>query len=122
MNSRKSKIAAGVMVAAVIITVGWFWLAGNGPSANLDAFAQCLAEKKITMYGAEWCPHCLNEKKAFGDSFKYIPYVECPQEPNKCLAAGIRGYPTWLMPDGRKLEGEQGINRLSAESGCPLSK
>ncbi len=120
MTKQKSKIAVGVIAAAVIITVGWFWLAGNDPSTNLDAFAQCLAEKKITMYGADWCPHCLNEKHAFGDSFKYVPYVECPQEPNKCLAAGIRGYPTWLMADGKKLEGEQGISGLAAESGCPL--
>ena len=94
MNNKEIKIAVGVIIAAVTIAVGWFWLAGDGPSANLDAFAQCLAEKKITMYGAEWCPHCLNEKNAFGDSFKYVPYVECPEKPDKCLAAGIRGYPT----------------------------
>jgi glutaredoxin len=89
-------------------------------SGTFDAFAQCLAEKKITMYGADWCPHCENEKKAFSDSFRFVPYVECPQDPNRCLAAGIKGYPTWIFPDGKKLEGEQGLQKLSAESGCPL--
>ena len=89
-------------------------------NGQLDEFAQCLAEKQITMYGAEWCPHCQNEKKAFGSSFKYIPYVECPDDPKKCIAAGINGYPTWIFPDSKKLEGEQGLNELSQESGCAL--
>jgi hypothetical protein len=108
---------------------------------GLDVFAECLAEKGITMYGADWCPHCKNEKNAFGESFRLIPYVECPEEPQKCIAAGISGYPTWIFPaslanpsdgqarlpdgqagwlDAKKLEGEQGLRRLSEESGCPL--
>ncbi len=72
------------------------------------------------MYGAEWCAHCQNEKKAFGDSFKYVPYVECPDNPQKCLEKGIEGYPTWILPDGKKLIGEQGLLKLSQESGCLL--
>ncbi len=87
---------------------------------ELDSFAGCLAEKGAVMYGAAWCPHCQNEKKAFGSSFKFIPYVECPDEPQKRLAVGIKGYPTWIFSDGRKFEGEQGLNKLSEISGCPL--
>ena len=91
-------------------------------SAALDPFAQCLARKGVIMYGADWCPHCQNEKKAFGSAFRFIPYVECPDDPKKCLAAGISGYPTWIFADGKKLEGEQGITKLAEESGCPLQK
>ena len=89
-------------------------------SGELDAFAQCLASKSVTMYGADWCSHCQNEKKSFGDAFRFVPYVECSDDPHKCLAAGINGYPTWKFPDGKKLEGEQGIEKLSQESGCVL--
>lgn len=96
---------------------------------GLDEFALCLKEKNVIMYGAEWCPHCQNEKRAFGDSFRFVPYVECPDNPQKCLAAGISGYPTWVFPassagepDGKKLEGEQGIERLAQESGCSVKK
>lgn len=89
-------------------------------AGELDGFAKCLAEKNITMYGADWCPHCQNEKKAFGDSFRFVPYIECPDNPQKCLAEGVKGYPTWILPDGRKLEGEQGLENLSRESGCSL--
>lgn len=89
-------------------------------AAALDPFAQCLADAKVTMYGADWCPHCQNEKKAFGDSFRFVPYVECPDDPQRCLKEGIEGYPTWVFPDGRKLVGEQGLKILSKESGCSL--
>ncbi len=86
----------------------------------LDEFARCLAQKSATMYGAYWCSVCKEEKKAFGISFRLVPYVECTAEPKKCLDAGIKGYPTWIFPDGRKFEGIQGVERLSQESGCPL--
>lgn len=89
---------------------------------QLDVFAQCLADKVIVMYGADWCPHCQNEKKAFGDSFRFVPYIECPDNPKLCLAAGIKGFPTWVFPDGRRFEGEQGLEKLSRESGCRLPK
>ncbi len=88
--------------------------------SGLDEFAKCLAEKQITMYGADWCPHCQNEKSAFGDSFRFVPYVECPKDPQMCLAKRINGYPTWIFPDDKRLEGEQGIENLSRESGCKL--
>lgn len=95
---------------------------GSFGVGSLDAFAQCLASKKITMYGAASCSHCQNEKKAFGKSFKYVPYVECPADPQRCAAAGIDGYPTWILGDGKKLVGEQGLEKLSQESGCSLNR
>lgn len=116
------KSIVSVISIVIIIVVGWFVFGrGRMQEANaLDGFAQCLAEKQITMYGAEWCPHCQNEKKAFGASFRLVPYIECPAEPARCLSAGVNGYPTWIFPDGKKLEGEQGLLKLSQESGCLL--
>jgi len=89
-------------------------------NANLESFAKCLASKGATMYGAKWCPHCLREKGNFGESFKYISYVECPDNIQLCTEKGITGYPTWIFGDGKILEGEQGLSKLSSESGCPL--
>lgn len=88
----------------------------------IDGLARCLAAKKVTMYGANWCPHCQNEKRAFGSSFRFVPYVECPEQPGTCLAAGIKGYPTWVFPEGKRIEGEVGLKRLAEESGCVLGK
>ncbi len=72
------------------------------------------------MYGAAWCAHCQDQKNLFGGSFKFVPYVECPDEPQKCLNEGVTGYPTWVFSDGKKLIGEQGLEKLSQESSCPL--
>ncbi|OHB22850.1 MAG: hypothetical protein A2939_03520 [Parcubacteria group bacterium RIFCSPLOWO2_01_FULL_48_18] len=109
-----------VIVAAMAISGFIFLEDGNQGAGDLDAFAKCLADRGITMYGADWCPHCQNQKKAFGSSFGFVPYVECPDDPKRCLTAGISGFPTWIFPNGKKLEGEQELQKLSEESGCSL--
>jgi hypothetical protein len=86
----------------------------------MDVFAKCVASKNVTMYGAVWCSHCLAEKKAFGDSFKYVPYVECPDNVQLCIDKGINGYPTWIDGTGKKYEGEQGLSGVAKISGCFL--
>ena len=47
---------------------------GTGEYKNLTA---CLAEKKVVMFGASWCPHCAEQKKLFGRSAGDMPYFEC---------------------------------------------
>ena len=108
----------GIIILA--LAVAYFLYPDKKADGQFDEFALCLAEKGITMYGADWCPHCQEEKVAFGNSFRLVPYVECPNEPQKCLAAGIDGYPTWIFPDGKRLEDRQGIEKISEESDCPL--
>lgn len=123
-----SKITVWVLVLALAGAGAWYFKPFKKASGSLDQFAMCLAEKGVTMYGTDWCAYCKNEKKAFGDSFQYVPYVECTRDPGKCLAAGIQGYPTWIFPasqdngsDGWRREGEMGLQKLSQESGCPLA-
>ena len=94
---------------------------GELPQSVLVPFAQCLASKNLTMYGADWCPHCKREKARFGDAFKYVPYVECPNNEKLCLDKGVQGYPTWIDASGAKYEGEQGLQKLSEISSCPLN-
>ncbi len=89
-------------------------------TSTLDGFAQCLASKNLTMYGAEWCPHCKKEKNRFGTAFKYVPYVECPDNVQLCLSKGIQGYPTWIDASSTLYEGEQGLDGLANISGCEL--
>ncbi|KKS74857.1 MAG: VKORC1/thioredoxin domain protein [Candidatus Azambacteria bacterium GW2011_GWA2_42_9] len=120
MNSKIIFIFCVIILVFAFLLLDWGKQdAGNSENA-LDTLAKCLASKKVVMYGAEWCSHCQNEKKAFGESFKFINYVECPQNPKQCLDSDIGDYPTWILGDGRKLVGEQGLIKLSRESGCPL--
>ncbi|MBI2048389.1 MAG: hypothetical protein HYT30_00460 [Parcubacteria group bacterium] len=115
-----------VLAAGIIAFVAY----DNGPATDNPAladFAQCLAKRGAVMYGADWCPHCQEEKAAFGAAFRFINYVECPEEPKRCLAAGIENYPTWIFPaspaggpDGQKLAGRQSLERLAELSDCTL--
>ena len=66
-------------------------------TADKDIFAKCLTEKGMTFYGAEWCSHCKAQKELFGESLKYIKYVECPDNTQLCIDKGIQGYPTWIL-------------------------
>lgn len=93
---------------------------GGVADEKIVAFAQCLASKKITMYGAAWCSHCQREKSHFGRAFQYVPYVECPDNQKLCLDKGVEGYPTWIDAAGTKYPGEQGLEGLSKITGCTL--
>ena len=118
MNKNTIAIIIGIVLA---ISIGaWLLYPAKKVEGQLDGFAECLANAGLTMYGAEWCSHCQNEKRAFGSSFNFVPYVECPDKPKECLDKGVDAYPTWIFRDGKKLVGEQGLEKLSQESGCVL--
>lgn len=117
-----------ILFVLVIGAIGWWAFTNSKPNeaqGSYDDFAKCLQSKNVTMYGAAWCSHCQNEKRIFGESFKYVPYVECPDNPQACAAKNIQSYPTWLLPNGEQLVGEQngdGYRALSEKSGCPVNK
>lgn len=106
----------------LIAIVGIFslLLAGcsQGPG-EYDAFAQCLTGKDVTMYGTDWCSHCKNQKSLFGNSFQHVSYVDCDDNRNECLKAGVRAYPTWRIGN-EMLEGTQELSTLAQKSGCEL--
>jgi hypothetical protein len=94
--------------------------------STLDGFAKCLKSKGVRMYGAWWCPHCVNQKEAFGYAFQYVNYTECGEEGKphsvnaQCKQAGIAHFPTWQFADGSRTEGELPLNVLSRKTGCSL--
>ena len=112
-----------LFVAILLITALFVVSCSN--TEKYIPFAQCLTEQNATMFGAYWCVHCINQKKAFGDSFQYVNYVECSL-PNQggqteyCKQQGIKGYPTWEFKDGTRKSGEVAFEELSRLSGCPL--
>ena len=114
-----------LIVIAVAVLALWLMAGVRAPKQSalaLQSFAQCLTDKGFTMYGAYWCPHCQNEKALFGEAFDRVQYVECTKEPARCTAAGIEGFPTWVTDDGRRFQGEQGLERLSEASGCRITE
>jgi hypothetical protein len=68
-----------IAIYAVLIMVafGLAYYLSNRADHRHDAFARCLTDRGVKMYGAWWCPHCQEQKEKFGASFEYVPYVEC---------------------------------------------
>jgi thiol-disulfide isomerase/thioredoxin len=90
-----------------------------------DSFAQCINNTGTKFYGAFWCPHCQAAKAMFGKSAKKLPYIECSTADGKgrlpiCVEKEIKGYPTWIFPDGSRLSGEQTMQTLSDKTGCKI--
>ena len=105
---------------------GSFYL-GRRSQHKYDNFAHCLKDRGLTMYGAYWCPHCQDQKKMFGASFEFVPYIECGvqgdtrAEQQVCKDAGIKHFPTWQFPPmGERVERVFELEDLSSRSGCPL--
>ena len=92
-----------------------------------DAFARCLGDRGVKMYGAFWCEHCKDQKSRFAASFEYVPYVECGvkggpgAQTQVCKDEGIKGYPTWQFPPtGERVSRVFDLWELSDRTGCPL--
>jgi hypothetical protein len=121
-----------IIIGALIVVVAGGAIAYNKKSGGdtvvagvYDGFAQCLTTNGAKFYGAFWCSHCQNQKKAFGASVKYLPYVECATPDGQgqtpaCADAKITGYPTWVFADGQTASGEQSMEKLAELSKCTL--
>jgi hypothetical protein len=118
-----------VIISVVIVAVcaGVYYFGYHRHAHKYDAFARCLSDKGVKMYGAWWCPHCQEQKAMFDAAFKYAPYVECglPKDTSKaqpvCTDAGIKHFPTWQFPPvGDRVEGVVPLEDLSLRTGCPL--
>ena len=130
-----SEVASERRVSGKKIVIALFVLAAGLLTAMIlyrqnhryDSFAKCLKDHHVLMYGAYWCPHCVEQKEKFGASFKYAPYIECGipgntrGEQEVCRDAGIKHFPTWQFPPvGERFEGSLSLGDLSERSGCPL--
>ena len=85
------------------------------------ALAKCLTAKGAKLYSANWCGACRYQKDLFGkEAVKELAIVDVDRKENRaeCKRLKIRCIPTWIMPDGKKLEGARSLNELARKSGC----
>ena len=107
------------IIVLIIILVYALFKSKNSEVWQYDAFAQCLTDSGVKMYGTEWCSHCKNQKKLFESSFEFINYIDCDKNKETCLIEGVQGYPTWKL-NGESYTGEQSLEALANISGCKL--
>ncbi len=58
------KILSPLRTFGFFLFVGLF-LTSCTSSGDYSNLTFCLAEKKVVMFGASWCPHCAEQKKMF---------------------------------------------------------
>ncbi len=126
------------VIVGMITIVGTFAVYApiNNPTANKQdiygvtttstpakvALAEHLTKVDAKFYGAYWCNYCKNQKELFGqEAVSKLNYIECdPQgknpQPNLCVAASIKGYPTWEI-NGKFHEGIVSLENLAKFSG-----
>lgn len=123
-NEGKSKKM--ILYACIIVLFAGAYYAGwHHKNHKYDAFAKCLATHQARMYGLYWCPHCQDQKAMFGESFHYVPYVECAIKGSSelapaCKMAGVKLFPSWQFGMEAPKEGVLSLDALSDKTGCSL--
>ncbi|MFA5855071.1 MAG: hypothetical protein WC846_02145 [Candidatus Gracilibacteria bacterium] len=102
-----------------------FLLSCGTRDTTYDYLAKCMTRSGVKFYGSYNCHNCTNQKKMFGDSAEYLPYIECnpnakDNEASLCDEAGVTSIPDWRFPDGTKKIGTQKLEDLSTWSSCPI--
>ncbi|MEX2029099.1 MAG: hypothetical protein WD963_01305 [Candidatus Paceibacterota bacterium] len=124
------KIFVSVIVVLIIGVIATALLRPDSASVDsgqYDEFAMCLGEQGALFYGAFWCPACQSQKKAFGNSAKLLPYVECStadaqSQTRVCIDENIASYPTWEFADETRMLGVISLEQLAEKTSCPLPK
>lgn len=129
-EERSGKPAAGNKTlltsgGIVLLLFGAYYAGWYYKNHKYDSFAKCLAARQAKMYGLYWCPHCLEQKKMFGESFHYVPYVECAIKGTnelapECKVAGAKLFPSWQFGMDPPKEGVLSLEELSDKTGCSL--
>jgi hypothetical protein len=125
-GSREGKTKKTLIYGGVLILLAGAFIAGRHyRDHKYDSFAQCLASKQAKMYGLYWCPHCIEQKEMFAESFHYVPYVECAikgskEEAPECKVAGVKLFPSWQFGTEPPKEGVLSLEALSDKTGCSL--
>ncbi len=126
-TSSQKRARLAIYAVLIVAAFGLAYYLGNRSQHKHDAFARCLKDRGVKMYGAWWCPHCIEQKEAFGASFEYAPYVECgikgktQGQAQVCKDENVNHYPTWQFPPtGERVERLFTLEELSDRTGCPL--
>ncbi len=125
VGSQSNRLLLYAAIALLVVGAAYFFYHRN--EHQHDAFARCLNDRGVKMYGAYWCPHCQDQKGKFGASFKKVNYIECGVEGDAhaqsqvCKDENVKHYPTWQFPPmGERVERVFTLEELSDRTGCAL--
>lgn len=108
-----------LLVASCDTTSGGTYQPSMKSPPKAIALAKCLTAKGAKLYSASWCGACRYQKDLFGkEAVKELTIVDCQKNKAECKRMKIRCIPTWIMPDGSRLEGARSLDQLARKSGC----
>jgi hypothetical protein len=117
---RKKKFFTYFSISILLIALVYLFYWQSQLPGKYDDFAKCLKEEGFVMAGTDWCTFCKEQKSLFGKSFQFVDYKNCDVQKSFCDSNGVKGYPTWVTPDGTKGGGVKQLLELSQLSGCSL--
>ena len=111
---KETKVYLFLVVIIIVIIAIIMIIRANG---EIDEEAiKCIADKSI-VYVSRTCSACAAQKQILGNYTSYFNMIDCLSEMQKCIDAGINGYPTWFI-NGKKYEGVQSLEGLKKAAGC----
>jgi len=124
-NNGKRYLIIMVAVLAVIASIYLYVKANNVPQNSFDFFASCIKDKEAKLYGTKTCTYCKSQKSIFGESAKFLPYIECSGPGGRgtnylCKNNNIKSYPTWVFADDSRHVGELSLKELAEKTGCEV--
>ena len=116
----KKEYLIGALIIAILISfIAFTKVTEDTTPGKYDDFAKCLTDKGAVLYGTDLCSQCKNQEKMFGKSFRNINFIDCKDNIDACLAAGIRIYPTWTF-NSQTYEGIKYLGTLAEITGCEI--
>jgi glutaredoxin len=119
---KSAPVAAAILLVLHLNFTGILGPADAPENPIARALADHLTQRGAKFYGAQWCPHCKEQKAVFGSAAKRLPYIECSPdgygtpEAEVCKAASIESYPTWVI-DGKRYEQVMSLTELENATG-----
>ena len=114
-TNKKGIIIFTLLVILVITIVTVILFMKNTPKTEKEII-ECIASKSY-LYVSKLCPHCADQKQILGSNILYFNMTDCFVNFDRCSAAGIEGYPTWII-DNKKYLGVRTIEELKTISNC----
>jgi len=111
---KKENILSVLIILAVVV-LAYFIINLNFQEVPEET-ARCIGNNSV-LYVQLGCSHCRTQENLFGESYKYINFVDCFYERQKCIDLNIQATPTWVIK-GEKYSGVQEINKLKELTGC----
>lgn len=113
------KSSVTILILIGVMALAYFLIAK--PFSPIDVktseeIAKCIGKNSV-VYVQLGCPHCENQKKMFGDNYKYINSIDCFYKREECSQAEISATPTWVIKN-KKYPGVQEIEKLRELTGC----